>query len=294
MTTPVLSFSSFDRYCKCPGGYYLSYIDPERKTKQVTSDATGTLPGRVVHKLFEASGKKDPETKQFVGFDRAAFLDRRRLYAILSSELEDPRIRLHPEHQDEWARSKDAAMAAIAEWRGNLLHILESDGFIKPFMLNEFKFGSYNSPLVLNDQVKIAGAIDLFSADSREAPGRLVDFKASYVTDRLNVDQLKLYDLAMRAHGFRVGMCGFVLFRIRRRPEYHAFNKTDRADFVERLADASKKIQLKVFPFTPSKASCRYCDHRDKCSVAVKEDASKDRPAKQPQGSKTGWDIPDL
>lgn len=279
-----LSFSAMSLYRKCPGAYYARYIDPDRHLKEKPSAETiATLPGSVVHVIIDRAmirlvtdGKKGALVDRF---DWEKARDRKLLYAIFKSELEaDPRIQLRPRPDEdgmEWATSEQTALKFIFECRDRLLDTIQTYGFIQPYMLAEWWFGQYKAPLVINDQLKVHGAVDLFTAASAVDAGRLVDWKAANSTKYLDYDQLKFYWLAALAKGMKVGMAGFVLFkRPGSKPEYMAFPKQELADAEERFTQYSKDIQAEKFPLTPSRDSCKMCDFRDQCPVAVHDEVA--------------------
>ncbi|MBX4215993.1 PD-(D/E)XK nuclease family protein [Candidatus Parcubacteria bacterium] len=301
LPVPVLSYSAINSYKTCPQKYYRSYIDPERKLNKPQSDLTGTLPGHVVHKLVErACVRTTDEHKSVVEFKETKFLDNRLFYALFKSEAEDPRISFKPRSPDfhlGWADSEKEALDFIRECRDNLILLLKTYGFFKPFVLNEWWFGHYKKPLVFNDQLKVSGALDWFAADSPKDVGILADFKGSNSDFRLDPDQLLLYQAALEANGFTVGMSAFLMFKIRgRKPAYHGFKRSDIEAGKDKFVQISKKIQAEEFDYSPSESACFLCDFRDVCPKAVK--VSKDivpTPGKQ-SGEHTApsWEIPEL
>lgn len=293
LPTPVLSYSSIHTYKRCPGAYYLSYVDPERFLRPpLTSDLTGTLPGNVVHRLMDLALPKNSVSLPVVdSFKEDTYLSDELLVSLIRKELDNPRVALHSEHEEKWAMSLDTAIIFIRDCRNRLLATIKEYDLFKAFMLSEFKFGTFRNPCVINDQLLLAGAVDLFAATSATAKGAVYDFKASKSTYYLDRDQLKVYRIALERHKFAVGSAGFILFKIARKPIFYAFPESEIKDTIERFVGVSKAIQDERFEFTPSVVACKLCDYRDDCEKVILTDDARELVAGM---ESKPWETPEL
>jgi hypothetical protein len=298
LPVPPLSYSSIHAMKLCGMRYWFGYVDPQRKLIKRDSDLTGTLPGHVVHRIAEVALKAADKTKPGVVTDvnLARFEDNKLLYAVFKDFAADPRVSFASrEHESlAWAADERTALNYIRHCRDNLFALLQTHDLIQPFMLREWTFGTYKAPLVLNDQLKICGGLDLLTGQSPTSPLRLIDYKATHTDFRLDKDQLKLYQLAAELAGYRVGMTGFLMFKHRRAPIYHAFKKKDLDDAVHDFVRISKKIQAEEFDYTPSQAACGLCDYRDDCPKAIKLDTPIDAPKPTEKIAVPVFEVPEL
>lgn len=272
---PVLSASAIKCYKHCPGSYKDKYI---AKGKPKTGDLTGIIPGNVSHKVVETAFKagQDPKTKVIDGskIDRSRFTDDALVEVLMHQQLKNPRVNISG--PDSWAKGVDDAKAQLLKFRDFLVAALEREELIKPFMLSEFWFGAWNKPFRINAELQVSGGFDLFSADSRTSPGRLIDFKASPNDSNQDPDQLRLYAMVMARMGLNVAMAGFLTFRIGTPPvRYYSFPREELQEAEERFVQIGRKIVAGEFPYTPSKSACRYCDFREHCPIAWKDDGKK-------------------
>lgn len=296
---PILSYSAIHQYKVCPGGYFLGYVDPERKLISYTGDMTATLPGKVSHTVVDRALKvEDKKTCVVTRVDETTFFDNKLFFAVFKEEASKKGISFFKRTGEEdshldWAESEQTAFRHTRELLTNLYEGLKSNDLFAPFMVREWNFGTYKNPFTINDQLLLSGAIDLMSGLEASAALRLLDYKGARSDYHLDKDQLKLYNIVAKAFGYNIGMCGFLLFRVRRKVIYERFGKQELDDTTEKFVSISKKIQREEFDFTPSKTACRFCRMRPECSKAFVDEGSPIKPKATPIATQK-WDIPEL
>jgi len=285
----VLSFSSWKTYKDCPAQYFKSRIARE-KVPPEEYDITGTVPGTVVDSLAQYYFDRVER-----GYKPSTFMfdkDNKKFQEVFDHHIDKPGVHLH---EESFAETVDEARDFIGELAENLAdmiqaeRLLEGQNFILAEKRSDFgkkesnptEFGSWHTPLVINDWLSVSGAFDLYSAQERHIPGRLVDWKASRSRHYLDPQQLRLYTIALkRKWGIDVGMAGFILFRIQDKIWYN-FTKTQLDETVDQFVSVAKKIDAEEFDYTPTEAACRLCDFRNVCEKSLYKDDEQTRAKKR-------------
>ena len=254
MNIPVVSYSSLNTYATCPFSYYLKYIIRE---SQEEADFTGTVPGNVAHSLAE----------QFFEFkNKAGIVDwdifDKNFNATFKKFIKSPNVHLS---KDAFAASIPEAQRKVKMWTENLVDMIKQHGLVRDVTISEFRFGSHKNPLRLTDKLLFTGGPDIFSSDSMNKPGILVDFKASDSSFHINDKQIFLYALALKKDlGVDVSMAGFFLFKSReavwRRVSQERLSET--IAWAESIVD---NIVAENFEPTPSKSACNLCPFKKTC-----------------------------
>jgi len=263
-------------YWDCPGRYYKRYIQ-RQPIPDDELDITETVPGKVVDRILQYFWRRVLE-----GRGAATFMfdpKSKKFDEIFTKYIDAPGVILGGE---AFASTREEAKVAIGKLAKNMELMIETEQLLdqQEFLMpegedNRTQFGTYHKPLFINDWLSLSGGFDLFIAPKREFTGRLIDYKASMSTRRLEPEQLKLYQLAIgHKWKLKVGMAGFLLFRLKKTIWYR-FDAEKIQATKDRLIRTAKAIDREEFDLTPSEAACMYCDFRFQCEKAIITDNTK-------------------
>lgn len=254
MEIPVVSYSSLNTYATCPYSYFLKYIIRE---SQEEADFTGAVPGNVAHNLAE----------QFFEFkNKAGIVDwdifEKNFNATFKKYIKSPNVHFS---KNAFASSVSEAQRKVKMWTENLVDMIKQHGLVRNVTISEFRFGSYKNPLKLSDKLFFTGGPDIFSSDSMDKPGILVDYKASDSSFHINEKQIFLYALALKKDlGVDVSMAGFFLFKSRE-AVWRRVSKERLSETIAWAESIVENIVAENFDASPSKSACNLCPFKKTC-----------------------------
>lgn len=220
-------------------------------------DATGVVPGKVIHKLAELFFKS--------GCQWEVFDDK--IQETFEHYINKPYVFLS---KNAFASSKDEAWNIISKYKDNFVAELQRQGFVKNWTISEGRFGDYENPFKITPDIGLTGGWDLLTGDSKNDPLTVVDFKASDSLYYLDRRQLFFYALGIeRFFGVTVSSVAFLLFK-RKHTEVFHFSNSDRKQVIEWIKDGAIKVNTKQFNPTPSKYACGLCPFRTVCKYVFK------------------------
>lgn len=252
------SYSQLECYAKCPLSWQLKYIE---KLPVAFYDFTGTLPGNVIHLLYDNFFKKAMETGIYD-------------FSIFEEEVDNAFDKKYSKktmffHQNAFAISEADARVKIKGWAINARDLVNTHSLNQPFVVAEHRFGNTHSPLKITDNFYMTGGYDYLGGKSKEDVLRLIDYKVTGNVFYVNKKQLLLYALGAIKEWFtKIGLVGFMFvknFKVEwSSPNQQAINET--VAWVENIISSIDKGKFKP---TPSKASCKFCDFRDICDHSM-------------------------
>lgn len=256
----VTSYTQLHRLWTCPFQYYLKYI---KWIKVVYADSTGTVPGLIIHDLahlfFLSKG-------DWSIFDRL-------FDTYFEKYITQPYVFLR---EGQFARTKDEAFSKISKYRDNFVRELVKQNLVKAFFISEGRFGEFKAPFLLRPDIGICGGWDLLTADSKESPFILVDFKASDSPFNLDKRQLYFYALGIqRQLGFSISLVAFLLFKTAS-TYYYQCTPEILQETEDWIVKCKSIVEANQFNPSSSKYSCNLCDYNHICEFAFsKQDLPK-------------------
>ena len=245
----VFSYSSYSMFKKCPSQYYRWKVKKEVKGED---DISFTIPGRIVHDAaarFYSDGSMD-------------FFDSGHLRAELEKCSHYKNVDLEKAYG-----SFDKALDLVNKSVDSLKTFILCQDPSKKY-LSEKWFGVWNSPLKISETLYVQGAADLIEVNDN-GTAILYDFKTSWNTRNISVDQLILYSVAAQLKwGINVTMASFFLLPVNRQ-NFYSFTQEDKDSLIRDMQAAADRV-LSEKDRLPAVQNdkCKYCPFVDDCPAS--------------------------
>jgi hypothetical protein len=239
------SFSKYAKYKECTERYRLRYVEGIKIPGQ---SERPFFQGRVAHKIIEQTHARittgDATEWSVAVQDMDALFD---TYA----------------EAVEWQDDRDKAQARVEahEILANYLMLMEKHGLDAGETFCEHWFGTYQSPLILPNGLRLVGAIDWLKIDREKNEARIFDAKTSQGTRYLDRDQLVLYSAAVKhAFGVDIAEIGYLMLRWNRSLVYNV-TQAEIDTLLSNMCDASRKVESGVLSASPNMQLCGTCEY---------------------------------
>lgn len=243
------SFSRFKKYLECPEHYRLHYLED---LKIPPLSQRPFFQGSVAHKLVEDTFAK--WKAQEIPTMAEGLHDLETVFRSYAQKI-------------DW-KDEGELQRAYLEAQSLFHHyvtLLDSQGLVDPSVRCEFKFGTYEKPLILPSGLRLVGSIDWLKLNETTRTAEIWDAKTSQGANFLDPRQLDLYGLAVRTlFDYEIEKAGYLMIRWER-PRRHTISVLGMSAVESALVEVSRQVERGVFDTTPAMSMCAKCQYQTQC-----------------------------